>query len=669
MNSSLLRLLNSPRAFVASLADVAVRLRTSSFQRHATPLAILLALLQRTPAQRVITAIAEFTVSSPGANVFRSAAAIGASLGAIHSLAGATTLQATMSSPVTTNVGSNVQIGFTVLNTINIGSWKITGSVPPGLTFSALEGGNRLTGPGTLDATTPGASDGYGGTSGGNFTTTPLLTGQPTQSGSYTFSLQAYELGSLGGLKSDTFSFTINVGGGGSTNVAPSFVTQPQNVSTTAGSNISFTVNASGTPAPTLQWQRNGVAISGATSTTLALNNVQTTDAGDYTVVATNSAGTKTSDVAKLTVTAGTTSAPSFLRQPGGVTAATGTTAVFSADVTGATSYQWRKNGVAISGATRSMLILNSTTAADAGNYTVVATNSAGSTTSSAASLAVSTVPANEVGHIVNLSIRTNAGTGAQTLIVGFAIGGAGTTGTKPLLVRAVGPTLSLFGLSGLLADPVATVYQASTVVASNDNWSGDATVSARIAQVNAFGFASSASLDAALALTPVGSDYTIQITGKNNGTGLTLAEIYDATLSGSFTGTTPRLINVSARTQVGTGSDVLIAGFVVGGTTGRTVLIRAIGPTLGVFGVGGVLADPKLELYSGATLVQQNDNWGGDAQLTTVGSSVNAFGIADASSKDSIMLVTLAPGLYSAQVSGVNNTTGVALIEVYEIP
>ena len=118
----------------------------------------------------------------------------------------------------------------------------------------------------------------------------------------------------------------------------------------------------------------------------------------------------------------------------------------------------------------------------------------------------------------------------------------------------------------------------------------------------------------------------------------------------------------------MGTGGDILIAGFVIGGQTSKTVLIRAIGPTLGAFGVPGVLANPKLELFTGSTKINENDNWGGAPALSDAFLSVAAFPLP-AASADAVLLVTLAPGSYTAQVSGVGATTGVALVEVYEIP
>jgi hypothetical protein len=161
-----------------------------------------------------------------------------------------------------------------------------------------------------------------------------------------------------------------------------------------------------------------------------------------------------------------------------------------------------------------------------------------------------------------------------------------------------------------------------------------------------------------------------VKVTGADGGTGVVLAELYDATPAGTFRSTSsPRLINASARTQVDVGDNVLIAGFAVGGSTSKTVLIRAIGPTLTGFGVNGALADPKLELSQGGTIIAANDDWGGDAQLTSVGSGVGAFPLPSGTSKDAILLVTLPPGTYAAKVFGANSGTGVALVELYDIP
>jgi hypothetical protein len=273
------------------------------------------------------------------------------------------------------------------------------------------------------------------------------------------------------------------------------------------------------------------------------------------------------------------------------------------------------------------------------------------------------------VGRITNLAIRSQAGTGARTLIVGVAIGGAGTTGAKPVLLRAVGPTLAVFGVPGILSDPKLEVFSGVNNINENDDWAGNAEVTSVGTAVGAFALSSPGSKDAALynpAFAP--GSYSVQITGGGGSTGVALAEIYDATAPGAFGPTTPRLTNVSARTQVGTGGDILIAGFTLGGLTAKTVLIRAIGPALAAFGVPGALVDPKLELFSGSAKIHENDDWGGSASVATTAASVGAFPLAP-SSRDAVLVVTLAPGSYTAQVTGVSGTTGVALVEIYEVP
>jgi hypothetical protein len=126
--------------------------------------------------------------------------------------------------------------------------------------------------------------------------------------------------------------------------------------------------------------------------------------------------------------------------------------------------------------------------------------------------------------------------------------------------------------------------------------------------------------------------------------------------------------VNVSARTQVGTGDDILVAGFAIGGVSARTVLIRAVGPALAGFGVSGALVDPRLQLFSGDTMILDNDDWAGDAQLAAAGASVGAFPLPSGAGRDAALLVTLPPGTYTAQVSGASGGTGVALVELYEV-
>ncbi|MBL9210061.1 MAG: PQQ-binding-like beta-propeller repeat protein [Opitutaceae bacterium] len=337
-----------------------------------------------------------------------------------------------------------------------------------------------------------------------------------------------------------------------------------------------------------------------------------------------------------------------------------------------AISYQWYFNDAPIAGATSAVFTLASVQGSDAGVFRVVATGSAGSTTSRATTLRVAAT-ATDRARLVNLAVRTSAGSGDNVLFVGFAVGGAGTSGTKPLLVRGVGPTLGAFGVTGVLDDPRLQVFEGSALLLANDDWSGEAQVAALTPQVGAFALAAATSKDAALVTHRAAGSYTVQIAGAGTAPGTVLAELYDGTPAGSFTASTPRLVNVSARTHVGRDGDILIAGFVIGGSSAKQVMIRAVGPTLGIFGVTGVLADPKLELFQAgnATAISTNDNWGAAAnapQVATAAASVGAFPLA-LESKDAVLLVSLPPGGYTAQVSGVNNTIGAAVVEIYEVP
>lgn len=267
--------------------------------------------------------------------------------------------------------------------------------------------------------------------------------------------------------------------------------------------------------------------------------------------------------------------------------------------------------------------------------------------------------------YLSNLSIRARAGTGAETLIVGFTIGGSGTSGTKTVLGRAIGPGLASFGLAGTLADPVLQAYSGTSLIGANDNWSGS-DVANTAASLGAFAL-TTGSRDAALlsgALAP--GAYTVQISGNGGTSGLALAELYDTTANTAFTSTTPRLANVSSRTFVGTGDATLICGFVVSGSGQRRVLIRAVGPGLAAWNLSNLLADPQLALYSGASKIAENDNW--DASTQPAQQSVYAFALTPGS-KDAALVATLNPGAYSVQLSGANGTTGVALIELYELP
>jgi hypothetical protein len=172
-------------------------------------------------------------------------------------------------------------------------------------------------------------------------------------------------------------------------------------------------------------------------------------------------------------------------------------------------------------------------------------------------------------------------------------------------------------------------------------------------------------SRDAAMLVTLPPGGYTVQVAGSGSGAaaqGVAIVEVYEADASPST------LVNLSCRANVGTGGDILIAGFTISGTELKKILVRGVGPTLGTLGVTGTLANPRLDILrqGGAAPVASNDDW--DASLAAVFSSVGAFGLTPGS-RDAAVLVTVPPGSYTAQVSGVGSTTGVAIVEVYEVP
>ena len=270
-------------------------------------------------------------------------------------------------------------------------------------------------------------------------------------------------------------------------------------------------------------------------------------------------------------------------------------------------------------------------------------------------------------GRLVNLAVRSVAGVGGEPLIMGFVVG---PSSAPPLLLRGIGPTLTSFGVAGALADPVLTVFGPhSAVLAGNDDWGSvgnGVQVGAAAAQAGAFALPE-ASRDAGLITSLGGAAYTVQLAGKGTPTGAALIEAYDVSPNGS----TAPLLNLSARARTGAGADALIAGFVVGGTSAQQLLIRAVGPTLTSFGVTGALADPTLALFRSTTAIASNDNWWtapNAAQMTATATQVGAFPLGF-ESRDGAVLVTLAPGAYSAVVSSAGGATGTALVELYVVP
>lgn len=268
-------------------------------------------------------------------------------------------------------------------------------------------------------------------------------------------------------------------------------------------------------------------------------------------------------------------------------------------------------------------------------------------------------------GQLANVSARMRVGGGdgetGRELIAGFVVGGSQP---KRVLLRAIGPALSGFGVQGALSDPRLRLFSsAGALVTENDNWSGSET-SAGATAVGAFALAAG-TRDAAVMATLQPGAYTL-VVSPNGGDGVALAEIYDAD-AGSSPGASA-ISNLSTRGQIDGETTPLIAGFAVRGEGARRVLIRGIGPALTVFGVSSALADPALKIYQDGRLVAENDNWTtAKAENISAAAESGAFAL-DAQSKDAAIVLTLEPGSYTAVVSGVGQSTGAALVEVYEL-
>jgi PKD repeat protein len=297
---------------------------------------------------------------------------------------------------------------------------------------------------------------------------------------------------------------------------------------------------------------------------------------------------------------------------------------------------------------------------------TLTATNANGTTTATV-TIVISGAASVASSQIVNFAARAISGPGSESLIMGFVVAGEGTN----LLVRGIGPSLTPYGVVTPLADPFLTLFNNAGAIATNDDWqtntagaSNAAALALTAARVGAFPLADG-SKDSALLLAINSGAHTTGLVRPNGSTGVALTEIYDIDRKAGT-----RLINVSARMNVTAGEGTLIAGFVIVGNAPATVLIRGIGPTLSIFGVTGVLADPTISVFAGSARIATNDNWSTETAPATAITQASARSGAFAlpvGSKDAALLLTLQPGTYTVQVTGVAATTGVALIEIYD--
>jgi hypothetical protein len=272
--------------------------------------------------------------------------------------------------------------------------------------------------------------------------------------------------------------------------------------------------------------------------------------------------------------------------------------------------------------------------------------------------------------YLGNISTRSFVQTGDNVMIGGFIV-----QGTKPkrVILRAIGPELNQFGLTNALCDPTLELYNSSgALIASNDNWQstiiGGIITSNQVQAIQDSGFAPGDSRESAIIADLPPGRYTAIVRGVDNTVGVALVEAYDLNpILNSL------LKNISTRSFVETGNDVMIGGFMVQGTQPTEVIIRAIGPELGPYGVPDFLANPTLELYNAnGNLIARNDDW----QHTIIGGiitqsqvqDIRDSGHAPGNPNESAIIANLRPGNYTAIVRGVNGTTGVALVEVYDL-
>ena len=372
---------------------------------------------------------------------------------------------------------------------------------------------------------------------------------------------------------------------------------------------------------------------------------------------------------------------PAITTQPQSQTVTTGGTVTLAVAATGnpPPAYQWEIDGTPIAGATGPTLTLSNVGVTQAGTYLVLVTSEGLNTLSNAAVVTVETG-----GWLANLSARAYVAPALSprdTLIAGFVTAGPGA---KAVLVRGAGPGLQQFGVTGFISNPSLTIYSGATPGPTLTSWNPN--LAATFTSLGAFPFTLGSNDTAALQSFSPGA-YTAVVSSASTpvANGIALAELYDADQGAP----TNRLINISARAYVGLGANILIGGFVVGGPSSETVLVRGVGPGLGSFNLSGLLAEPLLAVYdsnptnsaSGPQLIAQIQGWGGPPLqgASTVAariepatasdmSQAGAFSLA-AGSADSAMVLTLPPGAYTAEVSGADGGAGIALVEIYELP
>jgi Matrixin len=262
--------------------------------------------------------------------------------------------------------------------------------------------------------------------------------------------------------------------------------------------------------------------------------------------------------------------------------------------------------------------------------------------------------PGSSPSHLANISTRIKIGLDDNVLIGGFIING---TQPKRVIVRAIGPSLATGGVTNALADPILELHNSGGVIGSNDNWQSGS----QVGEIAASGLAPTDARESAIIATLPPGNYTAIVSGAGNGQGIGLVEAFELDANGT------RLVNISTRGRVGLSDEAMIGGFIVQGGNMKRVIARALGPSLatGPNPVAGALPDPTLELRDGSgALMVSNDNWVNSPQYAEIVASA----VPPPNTMEAAVIATCGPGSYTAIVCGVNNTSGVGLVEVYDL-
>ncbi|MDP3071134.1 MAG: immunoglobulin domain-containing protein [Opitutaceae bacterium] len=430
--------------------------------------------------------------------------------------------------------------------------------------------------------------------------------------------------------------------------------TGPNTMVALEGETVTLNAVITGTPAPTLQWLRNGTAIPGATRSNLTLVSITEIDAALYSLVVTSPAGAATANI--TTIRLGPV--PVITQPLQALATTTGGSVLLQVSASGRTplTYVWRRDGVIIPNASDRLLLTS-----QPGAYTVTVSNSAGEIVSSQLEVA---------SRLVNVSALASTNSGGTPLIVGFVIDGLNSAANQ-FLIRGVGPTLAAFGVPDAMREPILTAYRGSEQIGTSAGagWSTEPMapqISAAASAVGAFALPAG-SRDAALLQTVGFGAYTVHVSDRANGGGSALMEVYDASGDNGR-----RLSNLSFRGNIARGS--LTVGFVIRGHLPAKLLVRAVGPTLVQFGVSGALARTRVTLRAEGSATFSNTGWEtavNAAEIASAAAAAGAFALP-VGSADSALLVMLNPGAYTAEVgdaSGAPSPAGEALVEVYHLP